>query len=203
MLKIAVNSREGFTPEQTVKHETACRMLETVLNSVEFRDRVLTMSLDNTEGKSNLTIYNGIMSGCDEFNKEADGDIDVSVTLYYKNNRVVGYTNPGTIRTWLNNKFFSTYDYAEVACNLFHEYLHKCGFDHDSASDHDSVPYALGYMVEELIRMLMNGYKFTMLTDVPPIIIPDVLPPKKPEKVLVCYRSWKTFFRKKCYYESA
>lgn len=202
MLKIAVNARVGFTPEEILKHETACRMLETALNSIEFKDGVLSMDLDNMEGKSNLELYRLIMSGADNFNHEADEDIDVSVELYYKNNKVVGYTNPSTIWTWFNRKFFNQYDYADVACNLFHEYLHKCGFDHDSASDHDSVPYALGYFVEKLIRKLMAGEKLTMLTDIPPIIIPDVLPPKKPVKVLVCYRSWRTLWRKKCYYES-
>jgi hypothetical protein len=45
------------------------------------------------------------------------------------------------------------YTPAEVAGNVFHEWTHKLGFGHDSrysVSRNSSVPYALGYIMEEL-----------------------------------------------------
>lgn len=200
MLKVVVNKREGFTPEEIKKHETASQLLETALNSVEFRDGVLTLPLENMNGLTHQQVYDKIMSGAEVLTPEVDNELDVWAVVYYKNNKVVGYTNPTTILTWINRKFFGD-DYADIACNMLHEWLHKLGFDHDSASDHDSVPYALGYFVEKLIRRLMNGEKLTMIGDVPPVIIPDTVPAAAVERVLVCSRIWYMPWRKKCHYE--
>jgi hypothetical protein len=38
----------------------------------------------------------------------------------------------------------------EVAGNLAHEWTHKLGFGHESAAEHDSVPYGIGYIVREM-----------------------------------------------------
>jgi hypothetical protein len=70
---------------------------------------------------------------------------------YYKRwSAVIGYTSPSTNVININWKFFQNYQPSDVAGNLCHEWIHKIGFGHASASEHDSVPYAIGYIVKEM-----------------------------------------------------
>lgn len=184
-VKVNVHSRKGFTQEEIDKHVTACILLEQAINSFEFWTRMSNLHLTSTRGKSNKEIYEMIMAGAEVLEPEADGEIDVWVEAYEANNRVVGYTTPGVLTTWVNKKFFDKYNYAEVACNIFHEWLHKIGFDHTSAKEITSVPYALGYLVEDLILELKEGK-----------IITPISAPK-----LICTRTWRTLWlQKKCYF---
>src|SRR5690606_8082794 len=98
---------------------------------------------------------------------EVDGEADIHVEAYNSYwSRVVGYTYPHTPKTWVNLKFFNGYDYADIADNIFHEWLHKLGFDHVSADEHTSVPYALGYIVRDLIKQIIKGEKLHDVNDV-------------------------------------
>lgn len=200
-LAVKVNSRKGFTTFEESRHHYAASLIAPVVNTKEFVERVLAMRLTGLGNLTRQGLINLIFSGSEILSPESDNEIDVDVVMYYSSGRVVGYTNPGTITTWVNKKFFSQYGYAEIACNLFHEWLHKLGFDHRSASDLTSVPYALGYLIEDMINEYLKGAVFTPLDgseigEIPPIKLP---PPS--EKVLVCYRSWRTLFMKRCYWE--
>lgn len=195
-LKVNVHYRNGFNPEEVQKHVTACRMLEEAVNSEEFYVELMKRKFSSTM-VSNMEIYDKIMSGAETLEPDVDFEIDVYAEMYHSVGKVVGYTKPNTLKTWVNRKFFNHYSYAEVAGNIFHEWLHKVGYGHSSAKDHTSVPYALGYIMEALIVRLMNGEKFTPINS-------DYSFPRvevQPEKILVCYRSWKTLFRKVCYYK--
>ena len=84
-----------------------------------------------------------------------DEEMDLDITLYYANNSVVGYTYPDTTRVWTNDKFFSTYTYAQVAQNVVHEWIHKLGFGHDynrTTRRNYSVPYGIGTIIKDLIE---------------------------------------------------
>jgi hypothetical protein len=206
-LKFVVHGRENFTPEMIEKHETARKMTEEAVNSKELYDKIMAFTFDNTLGLTNQQIYSKIMDGAEDLNPVVDHQADIWVTAYYQNNRVVGYTTQLTNVTNVNTKFFNQYDYADISDNMFHEWLHKIGFDHSSAHDYISVPYALGYMVEDLVHDLMNGKKLTpMESDVETTAttvssVPVEPAPAPAKKVLVCSRSWRTFFFKKCYYQ--
>jgi hypothetical protein len=79
--------------------------------------------------------------------------MDLELELYYSSRNTVGYTYPSGLKIWMNTKYFDVYTPAEVAGNVFHEWTHKLGFGHDSrysVSRNSSVPYALGYIMEEL-----------------------------------------------------
>ena len=157
MINIQVHERVNFTKEEIEKHILAVNNAVKVLNSKRFKEKFLKLKLTNTDGLNNTQIYDKLMSGADDFNPEVDRDIDVYVEMYFKNNRVVGYTKPSINKTYLNRKFFRSFDAADVACNLVHEYLHKVGFDHYSAKEHSSVPYAIGYLVEDCIREMWKN----------------------------------------------
>ena len=201
MININIHERINFTDKEILKHEKAVEEAYIVLNSQRFKEKFLTTKLTNTEGLSNFQIYEKLMSGYDELVKQEDRSIDVYVEMYYKNNKVVGWTTPSSERTYLNRKFFQNFDTADIACNLVHEYLHKVGFDHNSAKEHTSVPYAIGYLVEECIRELWHN---PGLYEVEIVAQPPSLPEEVPEeaKKLYCKRLWYTLWTKKvCWYE--
>jgi hypothetical protein len=208
---IDVHETVNFTDAEKAKYARAIKAAAFALNSKMFKDELMKLKLTSAEGHTNQQVYDMIRSGVDKFNKEVDHDLDVYVTMYYKNNSVVGYTNPSTNKTWLNRKFFSQYDEADIACNLVHEWLHKAGFDHISASEHTSVPYAVGYLVEKVIREI---YLPNINNPKPePVPVPEPKPepqpePKpeppapEPEKVWVCRRVWwKLWLGKVCSWE--
>ena len=151
-LTIEVHEQDGFTEEEKALYRRAVQKAEAALNSKKFYTEFMKSKFTSTKGLSNQEIFDMLMSGIDMFNKAEDHDIDVFITMYYANTRVVGYTNPSTCKTWVNRKFFSEYDEADISCNLIHEYLHKVGFDHKSAKELTSVPYAVGYLLERVIR---------------------------------------------------
>ncbi len=204
MIDIHVHERVNFTKEETEKHEKAVEETYIVLNSERFKQKLLKLKLTSTEGLSNLEVYQKLISGYDEINKEADKDIDVYVEMYYKNNKVVGYTYPTTKKTFLNRKFFKNFDTADIACNLVHEYLHKVGFDHKSAKEHSSIPYSVGYLAEECIRELWHNpglYEVKLIEEELAGSFEESEMPKEVKK-LYCKRLWHTLWTKKvCWYE--
>lgn len=194
-LRVVINGQKNFSKSQVEKYDKACRKVEHSMNSVEFRSEVIRQSFTNSKGLNSLQIYQMIMNGAEVLSPEPDGEIDVMIEMYHKNNRVVGYTKPSTLWIWVNQKFFNTFDEAEVAGNLVHEWLHKLGFDHSSASDKNSVPYRIGYIVRDLIKDVDNGRILSPLMEsyeAPPVI---TVAPKK----MICRRYW--FFWKRCSYE--
>jgi ssRNA-specific RNase YbeY (16S rRNA maturation enzyme) len=198
-----VHEPKGFTEEELIKYFDALAITSKVISTERFKQKFLAEKLTSTQKHTNLAIYEMFMSGIDEMNKAADKDIDVFPKMYYKNNSVIGFTNPLTVTTNINRKFFTDYDAADIGHNAVHEYLHKMGFDHNSASDHDSVPYAIGFLVETCIReywLHPELYNDIVVTE-PPVVVTPVEPiPVKLE--YVCYRSWKTLWLKKvCYWK--
>ena len=125
-LKIKVTYDDSFTEKEKQKHMAATALLETLLNTEEFRNAVITSRFDTTR-KTSEEVYAMLVSGATVLQPTVDRVIEVYPTLYYKKNSVVGYTYPSTVRTWINKKFFAVYSYAQVAQNLFHEYAHKVG----------------------------------------------------------------------------
>lgn len=156
-----INPRfRDFTSVQEDKMYSALERLEIILNSKEFRDRVINHTYNgkktfvDNKGLSNEEIYDVIMEGAEVLNSVVDSELDIDITLYFSNNSVVGYTYPNSERIWVNNKFFSQNSYGKVAGNVAHEWTHKIGFGHDfnrTSSRQYSVPYAVGGIVSDLV----------------------------------------------------
>ncbi len=151
----------NFPPEEEKKILKAVELIKKVVVSDEFRQRVLEHTykgkktfVDNL-GLSNEEIYRKIIEGSEMLVPGKNGKMDVELELYHQNTATIGYTYPNTNRIWINTRYFNRYTPVQVADNLFHEWLHKLGFDHalkHSISRNFSVPYAIGYLVEELAR---------------------------------------------------
>lgn len=149
----------NFESQDEAKLQKALEIIKKVVATTEFRDRVLNFTykgkkqfVDN-KGMSNAEIYQALLDGREDLRPEVDNEMDLELELYYSWRNTVGYTTPGSMRIFMNTKFFDPYTPAEVAGNVFHEWTHKLGFGHASSYSVDrdsSVPYAIGYLIRDL-----------------------------------------------------
>jgi hypothetical protein len=149
----------NFPQLQEAKVHKAIELIKKVVLSSEFKERVLSHTYEgkksyvDNKGLTNEEIYQLIIDGPETLRPEKNSQMDVELELYTNSSNTIGYTYPNTTRVWVNTKYFNTYTPVQIADNLFHEWLHKLGFDHAvkySKSRNYSVPYAIGYLVEEL-----------------------------------------------------
>lgn len=162
---VDVHGLVGFSDaEKKVFMEKVVPLLEKVVNSDEFKERVLEYSyfgnkgfVDN-RGLARPAIYRRFISGADKFNTAEDQDLDLFLSIFYSRRSTIGYTYPSTFKTWVNRRFFSWWLKSDTGrCNIIgnivHEYMHNLGFDHavrwNKLRDH-SVPYAYGNIAKEI-----------------------------------------------------
>ena len=157
--KTNVSYLSGFTTADEDKYNQAVAIVKKVVGTEAFRTKVLnhtyggSTTYANSAGKTNAQIYQSILDAAESLQPAKNNTLDVGVKLYYEASTIVGFTNGSITYINVNTKFFNQYDANEVAGNLFHEWLHKLGYGHDSAATAArpySVPYAVGYMVRDL-----------------------------------------------------
>lgn len=147
-----------FTAAQEEKYNQAVAMVKKVVATEKFREKVLSYSWSGGSGFSSTTqtraqVYQAVLEAAERLTPAKNNTMDVGVKLYYENSSVVGWTSTNITHFNVNTKFFNQYDIHEVAGNLFHEWLHKLGYGHDSAATVQrphSVPYAVGYIVRDI-----------------------------------------------------
>lgn len=103
-------------------------------------------------GNIGNSVWNRIWNANETLLNTVDNEMDLTVEMYYADNGVVGYTYSNQNKIWANRKFHDGYLPNSVASNFFHEWLHKLGYGHSSASTNCrpySVPYAVGYMMRD------------------------------------------------------
>jgi len=163
-LKVAIQQTANFNPAELDHLEQSRAVLEKVVNSEEFKQRVIHFTYQGQEtyvqnnGLTNLQIYNDIMQGAEQLPTPtaANNTMDLYVQLYTSSwfgRNVIGYTDPSVHTIFMNTYFYDSATPGETAGNLMHEWMHKLGFDHDSSATArrpSSVPYAVGYIAEEL-----------------------------------------------------
>jgi hypothetical protein len=151
---------QNFTESQEEKMKEALKRLKIVINSVEFKERVLNHTFNGEKtfhennGLTNEEVYQTLMDGAEELLPEIDEEMDLDITMYYKRSSTVGYTYPNTTRIWVNSRFFNGYSYGQVAANATHEWTHKLGYGHskyNNSSRPYTVPYGIGTIIEDLV----------------------------------------------------
>lgn len=155
----------GFDNESMVKMNKAFEVLEKVVNSEEFKNRVINFknrqnerSFASNNGLSNEQIFDAFLEGRETLQPNTPGEMNFFLSLYHKRySKVIGWTNGSINVININWKFFKNFKPNEVAGNLAHEWTHKLGFDHQSAAEHDSAPYAIGYIVREMGERYLQG----------------------------------------------
>lgn len=152
----------GFEGSSLKKLEDAFRVLELAVNSEEFKERVINFknsrgerAFASNKGFSNEEIYAQFMEGRETLQQDTPGEMNFFLKLYNRSwSKVIGYTSPDTNTININWKFFKNFKPSDVASNLAHEWTHKIGFGHASAKEHDSAPYAIGYIVKDIASRL-------------------------------------------------
>lgn len=164
-LSVKAESIKGFEGDSLAKMEASLELVEKVVNTEEFKNRVINFKNNKGErafasnkGLTNEQIYAQFMDGRETLQQNTPGEMNFFLSLYYKRySKVIGWTN-GNINTInINWKFFKGFKHHDVAGNLAHEWTHKIGFDHKSAAEHDSAPYAIGYIVREMGARALKG----------------------------------------------
>lgn len=149
----------NLTNTQADKYDKAVALVKKVVATEAFRTKILnhtyngTKQFANNNGKTNAQIYQSILDAAEKLTPAKNNTMDVGVKMYYTNNSVVGWTNTSITYINVNTKFFNNYAINNVAANLFHEWLHKVGYGHDSSSTTRrpySVPYAVGYLIRDI-----------------------------------------------------
>lgn len=162
---------DGSDQVRFMRYLDATREVEKVINSEEFKGLIYERQFTFTK-KSPGEIFASIYAGEELLKPGKDGVWDWKVGFYYKKfTKVIGWTNPKTMTVWVNTAKFDTYELWDIADNITHEYLHKIGYDHATAKDHESVPYAVGYIVRDLVKKNLTS---------PPVIVQ--IPIKDPVK---------------------
>lgn len=163
-LKADIHLRNFSLNSDRKKISAATSLLVEIMNSKEFKDRVLNFTFqgkkqfNKNQGKTNLEIYNHLMTGAEVLMPESQGIMNFDLTLYRSKNpwsKVKGYTKPDTMRIWINKKFFreSSWKPADVAANMAHEWVHKMGYTHAFKFNSNrpyTVPYAIGYIIQDI-----------------------------------------------------
>jgi hypothetical protein len=166
-LKVVPGRITNFRNQEELRRlNAAFEAIETVINSETFKQKVVNFV--GSDGKrqymasNNLTneqVYEFLMQGRELINGARTlGEMNFDVNRYHRAwSRVIGYTNPGRSNLIsVNGRFYSWYGVAEMAGNITHEWIHLKGFYHASARDHDSVPYAVGYIMEDLVKQYLR-----------------------------------------------
>lgn len=164
-LEVRAMQIDGFSGASLEKLEHAFGVLEAVVNTEEFKTRVINFKNSKGErafasntGKSNEEIYEFFMDGEETLQPNTTGEINFFLKLYNRPfSKVIGWTNGDINTIHINWKFFKNFKPQDVAGNLAHEWTHKLGFGHKSAKEHDSVPYAIGYIVREMGERYLKG----------------------------------------------
>jgi len=160
-LSIKVNAA-NFTAAQNVKIKAAASLLEKVVNSYEFREKVLDFqylgqSQFASTNLSNNNVYQKIMTGKEQLSLVEDKTLNLELRPYYTWRSVVAYTTPQSTQVNFNTKYLNYYTAADIAKTIMHEWLHKIGFNHDynvTSRRPYSVPYGIGEIVKTLARTL-------------------------------------------------
>lgn len=153
----------GFTQKQEEKVRKASELIRRVVNSEEFRKKVLNYkfngkrTFNDNRGLTNRQIYKKILEGSEKMTGLGkNGTMDLELELYTdRESTTIGYTYPNIVRVYMNRKYFNRFRPYQVADNMMHEWLHKIGFDHEVKATPDrrhSVPYAIGYIVKDLAK---------------------------------------------------
>ena len=167
--RVNVIEARKYTSSDLAKLARAVHAIETVMNSQELKDKIINFTYNGkrefvqNEGMTNEQIYNYLMAGGEIHPKvrPQDGMMDVELQLYkpklFQSKRVIGYTDPSYFTIYVNQNYFRPAAISDIADNMVHEWCHKMGFDHDfksTARRPYSVPYAVGYIVDDLVATL-------------------------------------------------
>lgn len=154
----------NMSSSNEAKLQKSMDLVARVIATKAFRDGILNHTYNGVKtfvdngGYSNAQIYKKILDAAEKLFPAKNNKMDMEIELYTDtSSNTVGYTNPSTVRIWMNTKYFNNYTATGATANLTHEWLHKVGFGHAvsySTSRDYSVPYAIGRLMSKIAATL-------------------------------------------------
>ena len=167
---------------QKKKFELALSLMEEVMNSPEFKKRVIGYERngersyqknflwnDSDVRLTNEEIYQVIMNGNEKMRPDTFGEMNfnswVKVCKTYEMigvwcRKVIGSTSPSDSKMIrLNWTFYKKLETHEMVSNMVHEWIHLLGFLHGSNNLHEEVPYVVGYIAGEVAKEIIERNK--------------------------------------------
>ncbi len=147
------------TSSQRAKIDLAEQKLREVIQSEEFKNRVINFTYNGTKkfvdnnGLTNTQIYYKILKAAEKLLPVIDNELDLNIKTYYSSSSTVGYTSSNINYINFNTKYLNSYSLSATAKTMMHEWLHKLGFGHAyyySTSRNYSVPYGIGKIMSDL-----------------------------------------------------
>lgn len=180
-LKVVTEGYKFPRGKQKTKFELALSLLEEVLNSNEFKEKVLTYKRadgqrlyqknhlwnDADHTLSNEDVYNIIMAGDEKMRPNTFGEMNINAKIrkcsWFKQKvsvwcrKVIGSTNPSASE-WmtLNWKFYRKYEVPNMLANIVHEWVHLLGFLHGRKNMNQEVPYVVGRIAGQIAKKIMD-----------------------------------------------
>lgn len=180
--KTSFPSRSKLGKAQKKKFIKALALLEPVLNSAEFKKRVLSyvrpghtepgyqknyLWRNKSERLSSSQIYDIIMKADEKMIPNTINEMNINswvkVCKWYEKpltwcSKVVGSTSPSDSKLMkLNWKFYRKFEANQMVSNLVHEWLHLLGFLHGSEKMREEVPYIVGQIAGDVAKEMMEG----------------------------------------------
>lgn len=119
-----------------------------ILASAFFKEEILAASFTNTNGMTNLQIYNKYIYS------KLIVNIHMFYGSWYQNHvaRTIGYDTPGD--EYVNANRYFVQDSVTLASLVMHETAHALGWSHASSTEYTSVPYMMNKISETVMKKL-------------------------------------------------
>jgi hypothetical protein len=178
--KISFPSRTQLGKRQEEKFNKALDLLEEVMNSDEFRKRVISyirpngskeykknyLWRDSESRLSNKDVFEVIMNGNEKMRENTLGEMNfnskVKICKWYENagvwcRKVIGSTSPSSsAMIKMNWKFYQKYEAHQMVSNMVHEWLHLLGFLHGNEDMREEVPYIVGSIAGQVAKEILE-----------------------------------------------
>jgi hypothetical protein len=164
--------------EQHKKMLNAYELLELIVNSEEFKARVISYAGPNnkcTNGScysgnylwknsskklSNHDIYQILLNGDEKMRPNTQNEINLNLRCAKLSRNVIGQTNPA-FSEWIEvnwRSFYWRYNEPEMIKNVLHEWIHLLGFLHSGVKSMNPT-YVIGKIAEDLAVEYLEGKK--------------------------------------------
>jgi len=195
-LKIKIDFKQLNTQPRRDKAQVIQNEMQLIMRSNLYRDKFLKMldereyvngELSKWKYASPNEIYYHVMSAREVLNPEEDNEVDIWVDDYYSFRRIIGFTSTKDKYIHTNTRYFDKRTSKLNGSNFHHEWGHKMGFSHDKRNTKRR-KNSLCYLMNEIYEQCWD----IMFSE-----------PSANDKVLVCYRSWRNLWFKRCYWKYA
>jgi len=165
---------------QKARYEKAVAIIETVLNSDEFKRKVLSYKRSDgsrlyqknylwsnkAETLTNEEVLSVIIRGDEKMRPGTFNEMNINSWVKKCNwwqragiwcRKVIGSTSPSSSFMIKHNwKFYKNYETHQMVANIVHEWLHLLGFLHGNENMREEVPYVVGSIAGEVAQQLLN-----------------------------------------------